>query len=252
MVLVAIPALVPAFGSLFGMTEARRLGRERVLAEAAEDCRASLNNSLGVEWISCVITNLRAKEAMWKAEGRAFPFEDLREDELERLLPGGHVSANSDELMNLMRNFSCEVADGGSQPVRSFVWTYKPVDPCAATDCIGVARSDGDDATKADGFKYHPGFLPAGNDLYTKLSTEREAREVCAADVHCLAFTFQADDAARGPEATHNMMFKSLADGQTAASGWHAWHKLHLTNCSTEARAERTWTRPHELTVIEP
>jgi hypothetical protein len=47
------------------------------------------------------------------------------------------------------------------------------------------------------------------------------------------------------------MMFKSLADGQTAASGWHAWHKLHLTNCSTEARAERTWTRPRELTVIE-
>lgn len=127
--LASIPAAAPAFGSLFGMGEARRLGRERVLTECAEACRDSLNHSLGVEWMRCVLDDLRGKASAWQAEGRAFPFEDLQEDELERLLPGGRLTGNTDELMNMMRNFSCEVADGGSQPLRSFVWRYAPVDP---------------------------------------------------------------------------------------------------------------------------
>ena len=244
--LTVVPAASTTFGSLFGMGEARRLGRERVVVEAAESCHETLNHTLGSEWMGCVVDGLREKAANWKDEGKAFPMTGIEDDELQRLSPGGRSGQSTDELMNMLRNFSCEVADGGSQPLRSFTWTYMPKDPCDDPNAAKLLGPSGGN------FGYHMGFLPAGNDLYSKQLTEEEAKEVCLADDKCAAFTFSAEKGFipedRGRQK-QNMLFKSAAEGQTPADGWHAWHKRHLLDCSEESKAGRSWAKPQDLTV---
>ena len=210
--LVAQPVASTAFGSLFGGGDARRGSRERIVNEAAESCRASLNHTLGTSWLRCVLDDLHTKSREFKDDGRAFPLEALRagEVELKALLPGGRPSSHTDELKNLMRNYSCDVADGGSQPLRSFVWTHTPVDPCAAgTSIYGPETGDGGPTR----FAYHPGFLPAGNDLFHRQANEEEAKAICSEHVNCAGFTFSAEGARR-PEQQYNMLFKSATEGQ--------------------------------------
>jgi hypothetical protein len=241
--------LAAAFGSLFGSTVDKTFAiRERLAIDACDRCREKLGHTLNASWMSCVAKDLyeRQEAARSKADPgsgekrvRYYPVE---EDELDRLSPGGRPGARTDELMNIMRNYSCEVADGGSQPVRHFTWTWRPADPCA--NATGGSSDDS--------FKYSPGFLPAGNDLRAKFMSEQAAKQECAADVQCAGVTFSAPEDSRSPGAEHNMLFKSSAEGWNAASGWHTWRKQHRPDCSAAARQQRAaspeWS-PTELTV---
>ena len=247
--LALLPLLVPAFGPLFS-SEATR---ESIVVDSCEKCRSKLGHTLGDEWMSCVTNDLTEVQTTAKAEGsrKYFPVE---QDEMTRQRPGGFRSGRSDELANIMRNYSCEIADGGSQPIRSFQWTYQPSDPCAGSSS---SRSSNGSSNHEDAdismphFSYASGFLPAGHDLRSAEMTEAEAKEACWADEHCAGFTYTS---ALEPEAravgTHRMLFKSSAEGQSGATGWHTWRKLKVLDCSPEARARRAQPLPLTVNVL--
>ena len=106
--------------------------------DAAEACRSKLGHALGKEWMGCVVETLLAEQEAAKAEGRSDYFPVVPH-ELQPLRPVAGTSFSdpgyqqAELLKDLMRNFTCDVADGGSAPVRSVSWEYQPPDPCAAT-----------------------------------------------------------------------------------------------------------------------
>jgi hypothetical protein len=220
------------FGVLMRKSEARRNQNEVLVNEAAHQCQQSFNHTLGQEWMGCVVDVLLQQQREAKAQGSAH-YVAVSEDEMAKLSPGGTYGTVTDELMNLLRNYSCEVADGGSQPVHSFNWTYTPSDPCMRA---GATGGDEDDRN----FSYHLGFLPAGHDLSSGQMTEAEAKAKCAAEDACAGFTFQEGSSGRSAAAVQNMLFKSSHDGQSSAPGWHAFHKKRQLDCSDAARRERT------------
>ena len=222
----------------FGTLSLGSYEREKHILSAAETCHETLGHTLGVAFFSCVVHTLLERQAAAKAAG-SFKYYALGEDELQRLLPGTYGSARADELMNTLRNYSCEVDDGGSKPVRSFDWTYEPADPCASKDgADGLAARP---PTTEELFVYAPGFLPAGNDLRSAHMTEAEAKAACASDADCAGLTFQAEEESRSDTSQrHNMLFKRSAEGQTGTTGWHTWRKLHVLNCSLERRRLRS------------
>ena len=208
--------------------------------KACDACRQRLNHTLGEDWMRCVATTLEEWQKAAMENGSAyFP---VGEGEYDRLRPAGTHGQRTDELMNIMRNFSCEVDDGGSQPIRSFKWSYHPIDQC------GNRSSE-----TASGYESRllKGFLPAGNDLRDAMMTEEEATASCEADDSCRGVTFQAADGRRTATLKtqkHRMLFKSSGDGFSAAGGgWYTLLKKKMQDCSEEARRRRT--APREMTV---
>jgi hypothetical protein len=238
-----------AFGSLlFGNSDKKK---EKLVAQACSICQRRLNHTLGFEWMRCVTDELYNRQT---AEASLEKYLALSVDEFEKLRPGGRHGSGTDELMNMMRNYSCEADDGGSQPLRSFLWTFTPAhDPCGGGGEGGAdGSSDSDPGAnrgQAHKFAYLPGFLPAGNDLKAETMTEEEAQLACWEEERCLGVTFQASEAERkaAPGATHRMLFKTSAEGHSRADGWHTLRKLRVVDCSTEARARRG--KPQTMTV---
>ena len=246
---------VATFGSLFSKVIDRTfLAREALAVDACKRCHERLGHTLNETWQRCVTDDLIQRQESAKAtppnsEQKGPTHYPVDSDEFNRLRPGGRYGDKTDELMNIMRNYSCEVADGGTQPLRKFTWNWQPSDPCANRSRGGGGGAIGDDGSEHHGpeFAYTNGFLPAGNDLYSRTITEEAAKLVCAKDEQCAGYTFSADSAARTEAATHNMLFKSSAEGATVTSGWHTWRKLRTLDCSADARQRRS--TPVALTV---
>jgi hypothetical protein len=198
---------------------------EHRVAEAGEVCRARLGHAVGSEWMKCTIGELVRLQERAQAAGVSdyFPvvphlMEPLRADPAARKERGHAEGARTSELLkNLLRNYSCDVADGGSQPVRSMTWEYQPPDPCGDS-------SDDPNAPLPAAFSYKPGFLPAGNDLpeLGSLFTEAEAEKVCLASKQCAGFTYHAPSRGRAG-ARHTIHFKSIAEGSSddGSGNWH-------------------------------
>ena len=244
---VAAASWSTAFGPLMrGMVDQVAERRERSAISVADACTDRQGNSLGEAWMRCVVQGLIVQQTEAKANGSRsfFPVES---DDLAKLRPGAHLETGSrvDELKQIMRNYSCEVADGGSQPVRSFTWTYRPsVDPCET-----FANSS---APAIPRFKYSSGFLPAGNDIHGALLSVAEAESECDADAECAGFTFSADQELLADSASkHNVLFKSSAEGLTPAAGWHTWRKIHRPDCSPAGRRKRLEPLSFHVNVLQ-
>ena len=194
---------------------------EGKVAEASARCRESLGHGLGPRWMQCVVDTLLVQQAAALSENRHdyfpvvnhsyTPFAAQHEFHNEP----GYVQ--HDLLKNLLRNATCDIDDGGSQPVRSFVWEHRPTDPCGGTPT--------DDSHGDSVFQHKAGFLPAGNDL-TELDgilSEEAAKERCAADSRCQGFTFSKSGPAVG--AKHNMIFKSFGDDVSMSPDWQTWRR---------------------------
>ena len=222
------------FGPLVAVAERRRQQKESIVTAAADACRMRYNHTLGSLWLRCVVDELLTAKKVAAAAGEKFLLDGIADDEFVRLSPGGTYSSQTDQLMNMLRNYSCEVADGGSMPIRSFEWAYQPRDPCATIN-----------GTDEERFRYHTGFLPAGNDLRSASMTEEAAKVACLADENCAGFTFSGSRDVTGE--TYNILFKTSSAGQSAASGWHSWHKRTPLDCSPSARSRRT--APTRFTV---
>ena len=234
-----------AFGPLF-TSEALR---ERIAIDSCERCKSKLGNTLGDEWMSCVADDLLRVQQTAKADGsnRYFPVVST---EMAKLRPGGSRYGSSDELANILRNYSCEISDGGSQPLRSFEWTYQPVDPCAGKGGSGVASLTVIEAggVHQQRFAHDRGFLPAGNDLRSERMTEQAAQDACWADTACAGFTYSFSGSEKErAEQKHNILFKTSSQGASSATGWHTWRKLKQLDCSNTARAARS--SPLRMTV---
>ena len=104
------------------------------MAEAGERCHQQLGSATGVGWMQCTIEELleRQRVAVEKKDPDYFP---VAPHTFEPLNPVAHARSsslyadgarNADLLKNLLRNFSCDVEDGGSQPVRMMTWEYQP------------------------------------------------------------------------------------------------------------------------------
>lgn len=194
---------------------------ERKVAEASARCHESLGHGLGPPWMQCVVDTLLVQQAAALSENRHdyfpvvnhsyAPFAALRSAARD---PG---YTQHDLLKNLLRNATCDIADGGSQPVRSFVWEHRPIDPCG-----GTPR---DDSHGDSPFMHKAGFLPAGNDLMelNSILSEEAAKERCAAHSRCQGFTFSNGGPAVG--AKHNMIFKSFGDDVSMSPGWQTWRR---------------------------
>lgn len=78
--------------------------------------------------------------------------------------------------------------------------------------------------------------------------TEKEAMASCLEEEACAGFTFEtAASTSRSAGTKHTVLFKASTEGQSAAPGWHAWHKKHVLDCSPAARLRRA--APVVLTV---
>ena len=235
-------AAVRAFGPLFS-SEA---GRESIVLDSCARCKGRLGHTLGNQWMECVTDDLFSVQRAAKLDGsrKYFPVE---QDELKRLLPGGLRFGRSDELANILRNYSCEVVDGGSQPLRSFNWTYRPADPC---DAASGSDSPGG-GSKPQHFAYGAGFLPAGNDLRSEQLTEAAAQESCWADSECAGFTYSFQGTAdERSKLTHRILFKRSAEGQSSAEGWHTWRRLRQLDCTEAARRRRSTPMVMRVNVL--
>jgi len=192
---------------------------------AAEACSSRLGHALGSEFMGCVVDELLAvqKAARASASDDYFPVVRHNLDPWEPAADqrGRSGSAQSDLLKDLLRNHSCNVEDGGSQPVRSMTWEYQPPDPCGDMD---------DSAPPPPPFVYKKGFLPAGNDLAGVSSggslTEKEAQEACLAHEQCAGFTFSSS--VRGRSKRHTMHFKSASSGISVADDWHTFKRKSM------------------------
>ncbi len=206
---------------------------------ACEACALNLNSTLGAKWMGCVVDQLLAEqaEAQSVSSDQYFPIVPHVLDPFEpEQNSRGEGRGTSELLRNLLRNYSCDFVDGGSQPLRSMTWEYRPADMCAAVE-------EGAQAP----FTYKAGFLPAGNDLKSVWSGSRwlprsgnnantappmmtvsEAQEACLQHKSCSGFTYSSPT--RDEDAQHAMHFKTSAEGVTAADGWHT-HKRRRNDC---------------------
>jgi len=208
---------VRGFGGLRGASDSHPQAGKAF--EACERCHHRLRHALGYEWMQCVVDDLLEQQKDAIAQQREDYFPMVRHD-MDPFRPA--ASSFSDPgmqvaslLKDLMRNYTCDVEDGGSKPLRSFTWRYTPKEPCPPR---------GEDSV----FSYKPGFLPAGDDIERLAGrmTEEDAKALCERDHECAGVTFSSRS--RAPAAEHPMIFKKAADDVTPADGWHTHQKRHL------------------------
>ena len=87
--------------------------KSKLLSNRARSAKDKLGHTLGDEWMSCVVEDLGAVREAAEQEGTR-KFFPVSADEMTRLRPGGNRYGRSDELGNILRNYSCEIPDGGS------------------------------------------------------------------------------------------------------------------------------------------
>jgi len=189
---------------------------EHLVTNASDACTSRLGHAVGGEFMTCVVDELLAVQSAAKEEGSQafFPVVPHSVDPWSPLVhsPGAE---RSDLLKDLLRNYSCDFEDGGSQPLRSMTWEYKPPDPCGSVDA----------KKPPEPYVYKGGFLPAGNDLPALAGTytEAEAQAVCLAEDTCAGFTFNSPT--RSKAQKHTIHFKSSADGVSLAADWHTYKR---------------------------
>ena len=244
---LALLAQAASFGRLGGGYSDQGLSHphEGKVAEAGGRCHRALGHALGAEWMQCVVDELLEWQQAAKSEGRDdfFPVVNHTYHPLSAMAEHSREPgfAKHDLLKNLLRNVTCDIADGGSQPVRSFEWSFTQPDPCASEK---AADPDAD----ASPFVHKAGFMPAGHDLdeLHGVYTEEDAKEVCGRDSRCQGFTFSG---AAAPGAKHSMLFKS-SDEVSMSPSWHTWKRRAWggpLDCSLAARRARA--RPRKLRV---
>jgi len=231
---------------------------EHRVTAACEMCTSELNHSLGTAFTGCVMNKLLNEQAEALAKGKddffptvphvLDPLSPVKTADIPKdLLPG---RGTAELLRNLLRNHSCDVEDGGSQPVRSMTWEYIPSDPCKDHD-----------ATKPP-FTYKIGFLPGGNDLpetwsgskwiksssttQPKLTVE-EAQSACLKHKACSGFTYSSP--ARDETKRHVIYFKTMADGVSIADNWHTF-KRSRTDCRPGFRPPPPSTQRYQVDVL--
>lgn len=195
--------------------------QEQQVIDVADECRGRLGHAVEAPFLSCVVDELLNRQKAAKAEGAEY--YPVGPHHFDPWAPkrGAVKDANSEQLKELLRNYSCDVEDGGSQPLRSMTWEYAPPDPCGE-----LGSTDGAPPT----FIHKSGFLPAGEDL-SKLGasigpmTEETAQSVCSGSKQCAGFTFHSP-AGRSKSAKHTMHFKSASGGITKHDEWHTFKRL--------------------------
>ena len=177
---------------------------ERRVEEACAECALKLGHALGPPWQRCVI------ELLQGYEDDEFSLSDFSYSPLTALPGAGR--ANGELLKNLMRNFTCDFEDGGSQPLRTMTWQYQERDPCAGASATEQARS----------FTYKAGYLPAGDELteLNGLMSEAEAEAACLASPG----TVHTDTALAPP--THTLATPHILCDSTASNSRPAPHAL--------------------------
>lgn len=214
---------------------------------ACDTCATRLKHTLNSTWTGCVMEQLLEEQAAAQRvqSSEYFPtaphiLDPFGPDsQASRSWKSSERITTSELLKNLLRNYSCDFADGGSQPVRSMTWEYKPADPCANAEADPVP------------FAYKKGFLPAGNDLKSEWSvkaqrwlprrsvgdapagasmTVSEAQQACLQHKSCSGFTYASPAADELGSTQHVMHFKTSADGSSPADGWHTF-KRKRTDC---------------------
>ena len=190
------------------------------MTEVADECYESLGHALETAFLSCVVDKLLERQKKAKAAG--MEYYPVAPHEYEPWRPRRHGGGgNSDQLKDLLRNYSCDVEDGGSQPLRSMTWEYRPPDPCGEV-------GDGS-APPPPAYVHKPGFLPQGSDLPEVGAgrgplTEAEAEAACSAVKGCAGFTYHSQEP-RSPTGKHTMHFKSAATQVTANPEWHSFKR---------------------------
>ena len=98
---------------------------EAQVTQACERCAARLESSTGSRWTGCVVDELLEAQRVAKEAGRSdyFPVVPHNLDPFGPKTSGSSPGHRQTELLkNMLRNFSCDYVDGGSQPLRSMTW----------------------------------------------------------------------------------------------------------------------------------
>ena len=115
------------------------------VVSACARCSSQLGHALGDPWTSCVVEELLKEQAEAKQAGR--PYFPMVPHVYQPLAPKHGAYPQAELFKHLLRNCTCDFDDGGSRPLRSLTWEYRPFDPCA-----GGAPPP---------FAHSAGFLPA-------------------------------------------------------------------------------------------
>lgn len=188
---------------------------ENQVADACQSCQNKIGVAHGSAWLRCVLDDLlaRQKTALQRGDHEFFPIEPHELEPLRVAARSRRAPQTGDDLLlkNLIRNFTCEAPDGGSQPLRSMTWSHQPADPCASFASASAA------------YRYTNGYLPAGDELneLTGHMSEEQATKRCDAHAECAGFTFSARARRRGDH--HTMYFKSAAPHVNPDQGWHTF-----------------------------
>jgi len=182
------------------------------VGEAGSLCFKQLGVAHGDGWVACVVDSLLKQQQAARQSGRD-DFFPLVPQLLQPFGPMQHGpgAETSEALKHLLRNFSCDVEDGGSLGQREITWSWRP--PAASNGALAEQRE----------FTYKKGYLPAGNDLHNAQMSENEAMEACGKMETCEGFTFQANS--RAPEKRHSVFFKSSSVGGGGDGGWHHYRR---------------------------
>ena len=194
--------------------------QEHQVSEVADECYSNLGHALEKAFLSCVVEGLLARQEAAQARGSSdyYPLAPHSYDPWRPVQ--GQQGGNSEQLKDLLRNYTCDKQDGGSQPIRSMTWEYQPPDPC------GNLATGERPPTK---FVYKQGFMPQGADLAEVGAgkgalTEAEAQELCEDHLNCAGFTFHSPKG-RSPRKRHTMHFKSAATQITRHDEWHTFKR---------------------------
>jgi len=207
------------------------------VAAASSRCAEKLGTATGAPWYECVVDELLEEQTAAKESNSQHFFPIVPHDPMPLKPRKQYMQA--DLLKNLLRNFTCDHDDGGSQPHRSITWEYEPPDPCPTT--------------LPPPFAYNRGFLPAGADLpelgASGPMTEARAMKACEAEPQCAGFTYSSPKAMRYKGSKHVMHFKSASKQITDSDDWHTWVRSRSAQLCNDAELVAEMRKPQRLRV---
>jgi hypothetical protein len=157
---------------------------EFTVRQAAAFCTEKRGGAAGDAWTACVLDILLAAKQRAVQGGQNTYFPVVAHD-FQPLRPAagteGDVGASRPYvqlLKQLLRNYSCDAAGGGSEELRSISWEYTTTPPPCGVE-----------------YSHRVGVLAYGSQsvaLGTQNLTERAAIATCESEPRCVGFSYQA------------------------------------------------------------
>jgi hypothetical protein len=208
--------------------------RKAQVYAAADGCVASLGTSLGEDFLSCVLEELRSAEEKYKRREEPandddpfpVPYYDLRPLTFDNSdLENDPVVRHAHMLPDLLRNYTCaRIQDGGSRPISTESWIYDEKSVLEQID-EQICTASADDKNN---YILIEGYLAAGDDVDFQDGMDvEEAKAHCDSLPVCEAFTLNIIDDDGSPPTVY-FKGRSSADKTGPSKEWRSYIRRQL------------------------